>query len=334
MFHAGVITLFFGVLATGPQQPTDSSLVGQALEKPAETEAFARKMQAADPSSATWVILLAKSQAAQGRCSEAARGLVAARQRVEASGQLLLGMSMTQLVLQCEGLPLADARPLLEAAEAIATTELKSDPENRDVVMLQGAALTALAQRLPPGPERSALEARGSASFDRFLDLHPDRKRALAGEPPADLARAFDFVREFLDQGRNVEAARLYANTQKVHGGSPTFRAQAATHHARLAGSHLDRASTEPPLPTAQRLAALQAGQAEIDRAFAFDPASKDAMMYGALILRAQADLEPDPSRKAVLLKDAAAWLDKAGMTPPPPPPPPPARPPGPRAPI
>ena len=68
-------------------------------------------------------------------------------------------------------------------------------------------------------------------------------------------------------------------------------------------------------------LAALQAGQDEVDRAFALDPTSKDAMAERAFLLQAQADLEPDSTRKAALHNEAAAWLDKAGLTPPPPPP-------------
>jgi hypothetical protein len=312
--------LLLGALAAAtPQAP--ASLVEQALKNPAQTEATARKMTAADPASATWVILLAKSQAAQGRCGEAARELVAARPRVDTSQQLLLGMSMTELSLQCEAIPIAEARPLLETASAIAEAILAVTPDNRDAVMLQTAALMGLAQRLAQGPERAELEARSSTAFDRFRALNPDRRRALAGEPLADLARSFEFVREFLEEGRTAEATRLQTNIEKVHGGSPEFRIESAKHHARLAATYLDRASAETTA-RADRPGLLRAGQTEVDRAFALDPRSTDAMMSRSMLLRAQADLEPDARRKAALLEEADAWLDKAGLTPPPPPPP------------
>lgn len=178
-----------------------------------------------------------------------------------------------------------------------------------------GAIASALAQRLPPGPERTALEVRASASFDRFRALQPDRLRAMAGDPPADLARAFEFVRAFQQEGRTAEATRLYANIRKFHGGAPTFGSEAADHHARLAAGHLERLPQgpsrrcrEPSVSPRSRL-----GRGGVDLALTFDPRSVIAMSERASQWRAQADLKSDRTLKVALLKEAAAWLAKAG---------------------
>lgn len=101
--------------------------------------------------------------------------------------------SVLDYLMQCESLGPADLRPLLTLAESTADAEIKRSPDDRDAVMRQGAVYTALASKLPEGPEKKAAEARSNARFDRFMEMDPDRKRALQGEPPEDLYSAFSY---------------------------------------------------------------------------------------------------------------------------------------------
>lgn len=307
------------------------------MDRSDEVEPLLRDLLAMDPGSAVWSIKLAKRLAALSRCSEGAAVLVAARTTVDAN-RLLLGMAMPDLLLGCDAMPLSSARPLLEAAEAIASEILTSTPDDRDAVMLHGAALTALASRLPDGPEKTAIEARSVASFERFMSLNPDRQRALRGEPPERVYDGFAYVNEFLSSGKTVEAQRLYENMRSLHVDLPEFWEAAAIHHwlrgdrddaisaarrlmslrprdpephVQLASMYLQWA-TAAEATAAARDADILAGQAELDAALSLTPTHQGAMIHRSMLLRAQADIETNAVRKQTLLAEADAWRTKA----------------------
>lgn len=308
------------------------------FQRPREVERLARDLMTMDPASGVWAIKLAHSLAAQARCGEGARVLVAARARIERDRRLLLGMAMPDLLLKCDGLPLADARPLPEAAESIAADVLKTTPDDRDAVMLQGAALTALASRLPEGPDRKAAEARSSALMDRFMDMNPARQRALQGEAPERVYDGFSYLNELLEAGKTQEAQRLYVSMKQRHAGSVEFWQSAATHH-RMLGEHdealaaarrhaelasgspnahllmaslyMDRAAKDGAAAP-QQAADLREAERAVDAALKAGPDDAGAMTIKASLLQAQADRESDPARKQALLAEWKTWATRA----------------------
>lgn len=308
------------------------------FQRPQEVERLSRDLMTMDPASGVWAIKLAHSLAVQSRCSEGARVLVSARESVARDRLLLLGMAMPDLLLKCDGLPLADARLLLESAESIAADVLKTTPDDRDAVMLQGAAVTALASRLPEGADKKAAEVRSSALMDRFMEMNPDRQRALKGEAPERVYDGFSYLNEFLSAGKTQEAQRLYASMKQRHAGSAEFWQSAASHHRLLgerdealaaARRHAELAAPGPDphvliaslylegatregAPAAQQAADLEAAQVAVAAAMKAGPNDTGAMMAKANLLKVQADLEKDPARKQALLAESEAWTTKA----------------------
>jgi hypothetical protein len=290
-----------------------------------------------DGSSGIWAIKLAQSLAAQQRCGEAGRAMVAAQKNVEPNRRLLFGMSMTDLFLKCSAMPLADARPLLEAAGAIATDALKATPDDRDVLMFQAATLTALASALPDGAEKKALEERGSQVTSRFMDLNPGRQSAQRGEAPEAIYDGFSYVNEFLDAGKTAEADKLLASMAVRHAASPEFWNTAAFVHQRrgkrdeaIAAAKQYEALAPGPLayvllghlyvgwaldeaaPRKQRTADVASAQAAYDAALKTDPTDMGALMGKVDVLKARASLEQDPSRKQALLDESKALATRA----------------------
>ena len=309
------------------------------FERPAEVERLSRDLMTRDPASGIWAIKLAQSLAAQQRCSEAGRVMVAAQKLVEAERQLLFGMSMTNLFLQCPTMPLADARPLLEAAGAIATEALKATPDDRDVLMFHGATLTALASALPDGPEKKALEERGAQVASRFMDLNPRRQAALRGEAPDVIYDGFAYVNEFLDAGKTAEAEKLLASMAIKHAKSAEFWSTAtfvqqrrgkrdealaaAKRHVELSppgpephllmGNLYAMWALDETAPPKQRLADLAAAQAAYEAALKIDPNDIGGLIGKSDALKTRAALEQDPTRKQALLAESREWSARAG---------------------
>lgn len=310
--------------------------------QPREVEAAARALMKTEPTSALYPVKLANALAAQQRCSDGARVFVQAEKTVAAEGRDLLGASVLDYLIKCESLPPAELRPLLALAEATAAEAVKRSPDGRDEVMRQAAVYTALASKLPDGPEKKAAEARSNALSDRFMEMNPDRKRALQGDPPEDLYNAFSYLGEFESKGLHAEAQRLLANMEKANASSPEFWEKAASHHrfngkpaaaitatqrwaalvpknpdprVFLASLHLE-AAEQPGATAAQRAAAFKAAHAEIDKALAIDASSRFATEAKAHILKTQAAGEPDASRKRTLEQQAAEWQRKAERLP------------------
>lgn len=278
------------------------------LARPADVEVAARLLTEWDPSSSTWAIKLAHSQATQGRCAEAARTLVAHRPTVAHDTRLLLGMSMTELAVRCDALPPADARPLFQAALDLAHEVLAETPDERDATMLQTGAAMMLAPLVDDAAERARLEALSSSAFDRFMEQNPERQRALAGEPPENLYNLFAWLGEFEREGRRDEARRLLERAEVVHAASAEFWRQAAFHH--YMNEHVDE------------------GLTAIDRALALSPGDAPNLMLKVTLLEEKAEAATDDATRKQLTDEAARWRTRAeAAMPPPPPPPPPPRP-------
>jgi tetratricopeptide (TPR) repeat protein len=309
------------------------------FERPAEVERLSRDLMTRDPASGIWAIKLAQSLAAQQRCGEAARAMVTAQKNVEPDRRLLFGMSMTDLFVKCPTMPLADARPLLEAAGAIATEALKSTPDDRDVLMFQGATLTALASALPDGPEKKALEERGAQVASRFMDLNPRRQAAMRGEAPDVIYDGFSYVNEFLDDGKTAEAEKLLASMAVKHAKSAEFWSTAtfvqqrrgkrdealaaAKRHVELSppgpephlllGNLYAMWALDEAAPPKQRLTDLASAQAAYEAALKIDPNDIGGLIGKADALKTRAALEQDPARKQALLAEARTWSARAG---------------------
>lgn len=308
------------------------------FERPAEVERLSRELMAMDAASGVWAIKLAHSLAAQQRCGDASRVLVAARRVVSPDRRLLLGMSMTELVLTCPDLPLAEARPLLESADAIATEALKASPDDRDVLMMQGAALTALAARMPDGPDKQAADARGRAIFERFMEANPTRQAALRGEAPERVFDGFAYVDEFIAAGKTAEADRLLANMRVRHAQSAEFWSTVAFRH-QMRGERDEAIAAmrrhvelSPPgaapqvqfgnmyaawaaddtAPRPQRLADLKQAQTILDAALKSWPTDGDLLISKADLFKGQAMLEQDPARKEALMVEYRAAMARA----------------------
>lgn len=113
-------------------------------------------------------------------------------------------------------------------------------------------------------------------------------------------------------------------------------------HHV-VATYYQEKVQKDQSLMPIERLMYIRKGIEATDRALALDPDYTDAMIYKNILLRRQANVEPDPSARAALIAEADALRNRAielrkargasgaggaaaaGMPPPPPPPPPPA---------
>ncbi len=311
------------------------------FRRPEEVERLSRDLIAMDPASPVWAIKLSHGLAAQQRCSEAARVLVAARSTVDRDRLLVLGMAMPDLFLKCDSMSLDDARPLLGSADAIATEILKTTPDDRDVLMMQAAALTALASKLPEGPEKAAVEARGTQVFGRFMEANPTRQAALRGEAPERVYDGFAYMNEFLSAGKTQEAHRLLESMKTKHAASAEFWSSAAWHHQQrgerdaaiaAAKRHVELAPRGPERylllgslyaawaldetrPPADRAADLEAAQSSIDAALAAGPDHTGALLHKADLLKTQAGLEQDATRKQALLAESGKLMAKAAKS-------------------
>lgn len=309
------------------------------FKQPQEVERLSRDLIRMDPASGVWNIKLAQSVAAQQRCGEAARILVAARKTVDADSRLLLGMSMTELFLECQDMPLADARPLLESADAIAAEALLAAPDDRDVLMMQAAALTALASKLPEGPEKKAVAERGAQVSSRFFDLNPSRQAALRGEVPERVSDGFSYISELTAAGKTQEAEQLFANMKVKHDGSAEFWSSAAYRHQQRGERDQAIAAMQRYLELAprgprpqmmlgnmyvvwgldesatpqQRATDLTTADAAFDAALQAGPDDIGALTGKAEVRRARAALEQDPARKEALMAEFRTWMTRVG---------------------
>ena len=108
--------------------------------------------------------------------------------------------------------------------------------------------------------------------------------------------------------------------------------------HQLVATYYQEKVQKDHSLTPTEKLTYIQKGIDAADRALAMNPEYVDAMIYKNILLRHQANIEPDPSRQAQLIADADVLRNKAmelnkargaavrsGAPPPPPPPPGPA---------
>ena len=108
--------------------------------------------------------------------------------------------------------------------------------------------------------------------------------------------------------------------------------------HQLVATYYQEKVQKDHSLTPTEKLTYIQKGIDAADRALAMNPEYVDAMIYKNILLRHQANIEPDPSRQAQLLAEADVLRNKAmelnkargaavrsGAPPPPPPPPGPA---------
>jgi TonB family protein len=155
--------------------------------------------------------------------------------------------------------------------------------------------------------------------------------RASAQAAPDEAGRSQALAAFYIRTGRFERAvATLEAAAERDRSNASTHHLVATFYHAKL---------SDPALSREDRAAYIQRGLAAEDRALLADPQLLDAIVYKSLLLRAAAEIEPNPEQRARIvqladdlrLQAATAWrtatpagLEHAGAHPAPPPPPPP----------
>jgi hypothetical protein len=82
--------------------------------------------------------------------------------------------------------------------------------------------------------------------------------------------------------------------------------------HYALATYYWEKAYRDFTLPAADKTRFVEQGHQALDQALELNPNYFEALTYKNLLLRVQAILEPDPERRAALLREADALRDKA----------------------
>lgn len=82
--------------------------------------------------------------------------------------------------------------------------------------------------------------------------------------------------------------------------------------HYSIASYYWDEAYRNTRLSAAQKKDYVQKGMEEVDKALEIKPDYVEAIVYKGLLTRLQAAMESDPKRQQELLKDAAAFQEKA----------------------
>lgn len=201
------------------------------LNRLSEAEAFARQLVQAHPSTVVWHVKLAGLLFDQGRLAEGTDVLHKAPTVLQGGDRIVFGLTLTNTVVERPELSASLARILLEDARTLADQELKSQPQNRDLLMIKSAALELLATRVEQDPKRrEALKKEASSAFDRFHEAGL-RESGI----PTEWAPAQNRANELAGQGKHKESADVYQKFLKDH---PNF----APAHVALGMAYLTAA--------------------------------------------------------------------------------------------
>lgn len=282
------------------------------LDSPPDAERVARVLVARHPASAVWRASLAEALSRQSRWKEAVDTLLEASRIVPGDDRVSFGMVMSDFARKRPSMPLGEARRLLLAADAVAGAILAAAPNDRDGWMLRAGATGMLAERLPPGPERTRLEKTSASAFDRFMALAPKRASG-SGEiafvdpralPPPQSAPpepppTKEETRKRLDEG--VTAARASAAANQADDAA----------QAQLA-AFLWEVARDVSRPESVRRSAVDEGLRAAEIVVTRNAEHLEATVYRGLLLKQSAALQTSPARRDALLAEAAAMQARA----------------------
>ena len=183
------------------------------LNRLADAELFARQLVQARPTSAVWHVMLARLIFDQGRDADATDVLHKARAVVQADDRNLFAMTLTDTVVKRSTLSSSLARILVDDALALAEDGLKSEPDNRDLLMTKAAAFELLAARIETDPKRrEAFKQEARNVFDRFLEIGL-RERGV----PKEWAEVQERTNDLRANGRIAEAIEVFQQFLKTY---------------------------------------------------------------------------------------------------------------------
>ncbi len=155
---------------------------------------------------------------------------------------------------------------------------------------------------------------------------------------PSDPANYFMLAGLYADAGEYDEAERIYIAAKDARPNDPAVYTTLAAYYNRqgqfdktmaaleqraakepdnpeafqtMAVYYWDKANKDSRLRPAEKKEYVAKGIASSDHALQLKPDFSDGFIYKGLLVRIQADLEPDPVKKAQLLKEAGALHDK-----------------------
>lgn len=196
-----------------------------------------------------------------------------------------------------------------------------------------------------------AREPNGPTSKSAYLEIAKlQEARAATADAEATLQAARAAFPA--DASLLTALARFYTKTGQFDNAVGLMEEAAAQDPSNPQGHHVvatyyhEKVQKDGSLMPIERLMYIRKGVEAADRALALDPDYTDAMIYKNILLRHQANVEPDPSARVALIAEADALRNRAmelrkargasgagdaaaaaaaGMPPPPPPPPPPS---------
>jgi len=183
------------------------------LNRLADAERFARQLVQARPNSVVWHVMLARVIFDQGRDADATDVLHRARTAVQAGDRNMFAMALTETVVERSALSPPLARILVDDALALADLGLKSDPDNRDLLMTKAAAFELLATRIEADPKRrEAFKKEASSVFDRFHEIGL-RERGV----PKEWAEVQERTNDLQAKGKFTEAVEVLQKFLKTY---------------------------------------------------------------------------------------------------------------------
>lgn len=183
------------------------------LNRLVDAELFARQLVQARPNSVVWHVMLARLIFDQGRDADATDVLHNARTVVQAGDRNMFAIALTDTVVERSALSPSLARILVDDALALAEQGLKSDPDNRDLLMTKAAAFELLATRIEPDPKRrEAFKKEASNVFDRFHEIGL-RERGV----PKEWAQVQERTNDLQANGKITEAVEVFQKFLKTY---------------------------------------------------------------------------------------------------------------------
>ena len=314
------------------------------LNRPADAELFARQLVQARPDSVVWHVMLARLIFDQGRDADATDVLHKARAVVQAGDRNLFAMTLTETVVERSSLSPALARILVDDALALADQGLKSDPDNRDLLMTKAAAFELLATRIETDPtRREAFKTEARTVFDRFLEIGR-RERGI----PKEWDEVQDRTNDLRAQGRIAEAIDVFQQFLKTYPNfGPAYTSLGMAYWmlspppppppppppGSAANPRTSPPSAAPPKATAEQLKHFELARAAFQRSVDLAPPSDElpeaylllVQMYAPAALNRPAEREAllqaainkyptDPAGHFALIREKLSAGDIAGV--------------------
>jgi hypothetical protein len=303
-----VLYLSATLLLSPTAQARPAVAIASSQESAVDAERTARAMIAASPASPVGRALLAEALAKQSRWKEAVDTLLEGSRLVAADERVRFGMVMGEFAQARPEMPLAEARRLFQAADAVAGAVLAKAPNDRDALMLHGGATGMLAERLPAGPEKSRLEKTSKSAIDRFMALAPKRAEESAFVDPRALPPP---------QGTPAPPPSQEETRKSLDAALIEVRASAAAKPANddaqvQLAAYLFDVVRDAGRPEPARLAAVDEGLRAVDVVVKRNADHVEALVYRKLLLTQSAALQTSPARRDALLAEAAEMEKRA----------------------